>query len=98
MEASSSEDSTSLRHKSGREGLLSKAANTCSPFSGHNREVKLQPQPPASPRDPTHGTQLPQELHRNPWGTAEGSLGWSLAPTHSMPRAPLLVTSPDVSR
>ena len=30
--------------------------------------------------------------------TARGSFGWSLAPTHSMPTAPLLVTPADVSR
>lgn len=40
-----------LGTKAVERGLLSKAANTCSLFSGYNREVKLQPQPPGSQRN-----------------------------------------------
>lgn len=40
------EDSTSSGHKGSGWGLLGRAANTCSLFRGHKREVKLQPPPP----------------------------------------------------
>lgn len=68
------EDSTSSGHKGCDWGLLGKAANTCSLFRGHNREVKLQSLPPESQRPPPMGLSCPGVAGTTK-GTAKGSLG-----------------------